>query len=62
MPPLPLVAKRYSVSSGTLRTIPSQYLAESMLISGFEVDKSTPQAFLLLKHSQTLKPAALKII
>lgn len=62
MPPLPLVAKRYSVTSGTLRTIPSQYLAESMLISGLDVDQSTPQAFLLLKNSQKLKPAALKII
>ena len=62
MPPLPLVAKRYSVTSGTLRLIPTLYLAESELVAGLNIDQRNPQAFLLLKDKKKIKPSSLSLI
>ena len=63
MPPLPLIAKRYSVTSGTLRILSSSYLAEDQLSSSFEdFSSSLPQAILLLKDKMKIKSTTLQIL
>ena len=61
MPPLPLIAKRYSVTSGTLRIFTSFYLSEDELIDLKISDiPDTPQAILLLKDKLKMQAAATK--
>ena len=62
MPPLPLVAKKYSVTSGALRIVPSEYFAESNLTLDMKVDSKLPKALLLLKKKQKLSSHALNVI
>jgi len=63
MPPLPLIAKRYSVISGTLRILPSSYLAEDQLpVRAENLSHSVPQAILLLKDKPNIQSSTLNIL
>ena len=63
MPPLPLVAKRYSVISGALRVINTEYVDEPSLKK--IVDNNLlhePRAFLVLKQGDKLSRTSSKLI
>ncbi|MEL0115001.1 MAG: hypothetical protein VW894_01700, partial [Gammaproteobacteria bacterium] len=63
MSPVPLVAKKYSVESGSLRIIPSMYLTEKeFLESSNEQISHSPRVIYMLKDNQKLSPKTLKLI
>ena len=63
MPPLPLVARRYSVISGALRVINTEYVDEPSLKKIVDNNLlNEPRAFLVLKQGDKLSRSSSKLI